>query len=605
MEHVVSGHRFTVDGNKYNFVDAKIVGEGRFGIVTSAVEKLQHKRKIAIKKTQPFADSELLARHTLRELRLIKVLGAHPNMVSLCDLSVNEAKWELYMMMKLMDSDLHKLLQDKQPLTETDCKSYTKQILEGVKAMHEIGIIHRDLKPANLLVSKDCRLRIADFGNARFVYGDTSIDEDNKGGTLRYRSPEYLLAFQKNNKALDLWSIGCIVAELFRTVPLFPGDDDRNQVKRIFQVLGYVANQQLGFEVSAETRSFLEEHCRSCRKSLKTVVPNSTPGAIILITALLSVDPSKRPSAAQALSFDFLSNAREVCYYGKQYLSRPPKDLFDFEQKQQSLDELKRFIIDEVKIFEIVQNLAQNQVLKSAGERLLMLASDGSPHFAWNNIFEYLTLNDVVSASTVFSQSSFVPTKAHLEETLRRALRLPLIAQRLSRRETIIPFHPNVTMPTLFFGRTNSPTDDIVPEIALTSDTLRSIYMLVKDHVARDCLPTPFVSSLPTEVLAPVAAVQGAASSIVLNGDKCTFRRHTTAADRGRQSVQVAFPACSCHTNECNRIVLWDCSVCKNPCTDCTSLPSPLSLSPPFSSFLSPLPPPLNLFGLIPNPTLT
>ena len=599
MEHVISGHTFNVDGRKYNFVDAKIVGEGRFGIVTSAAEKLQQKRKIAIKKTQPFADNELLARHTLRELRLIKVLGAHPNMISLCDLSVNETKWELYMMMKLMDSDLQKLLQNKQPLTVTDCKSYTKQILEGVKAMHEIGIIHRDLKPANLLVSKDCRLRIADFGNARFVYGDTSIDEDNKGGTLHYRSPEYLLAFQKNNKALDLWSIGCIVAEQFRTVPLFPGDDDRNQVKRIFEVLGYVANQQLGFEVSAETRIFLEEHCRSCRKPFKTVVPNASTEAIYFIAALLSIDPSSRPSAAQALSFDFLSDAREVCYYGKQYLSRPPQELFDFEQKQQSLDELKSLIIGEV--FEIVQNLAQNQVLKSAGERLLMLASDGSPHFAWNNIFEYLTLNDVVSASTVFSQSSFVPTNAHLEETLRRALRLPLIAQRLSRRETIIPFHPNVTMPTLFFGRTNSPTDDIVPEIALTSDTLRSIYMLVKDHVARDCVPTPYVSpqqaaaalaaaiTLPVPVPSTVAAAAAAAqvsalaaSSIFMNGNFCMFRKHTATADRDRQSVQVAFPACSCQTNECNRIVLWDCSVCKNTCTECTSLPPlPSPLSPP------------------------
>ena len=249
--HVISGHTFTVDITRYRFDNAKILGAGRFGVVSTATDKLQDGRKFAIKRIRPFANDEWDARHSLREVRLMQVLGSHPNMVELYDLSLNEAKSELYMMMKLMDGDLHQIIQSKQPMTEVHLKSYTKQILEGVKAMHEIGIIHRDLKPANLLVSKDCRLRIADFGNACHLSGSTRVNENGGSGSLWYRSPEYLLASnRRKNKAIDLWSIGCILAELFRLSPLFPGDYDQNQAKRIFELLGYVSNQQLGFEVS-------------------------------------------------------------------------------------------------------------------------------------------------------------------------------------------------------------------------------------------------------------------------------------------------------------------------------------------------------------------
>jgi len=113
--------------------------------VTTAIDTLQH-GKIAIKRIRPFANDDWDARHTLREIRLMKVLGHHPNVITLYDLSVNEAKSELYMMMELMDCDLHQIIQSKQPLTEMHHKCFTKQMLEGVKAMHDVGIFHRDLK---------------------------------------------------------------------------------------------------------------------------------------------------------------------------------------------------------------------------------------------------------------------------------------------------------------------------------------------------------------------------------------------------------------------------------------------------------------------------
>ena len=373
--HAIS---FTVDGTRYSLKDAKILGTGRFGVVTTATDKLQDGRKIAIKRIRPFANDERHARQTLREVRSMKLVGSHPNVITLYDVSLNEAKSELYMMMELMDCDLHQIIQSKQPLTEMHHKSYTKQILEGIKAMHEVGIIHRDLKPENLLVSKDCRLRIADFGNACFVNETRLVGAEmpGGGGSLWYCCPELLRApYRLDNPAIDLWSIGCIVAELFRREPLFPGKSHDHQEFLIFQAFGFYSNQH---------------HIRS-------VVPNASPEAIDLITALLSIDPLMRPPAAQALSFGFLHNAETLFEYDKIHLSRPPKALFDFQTGKYSLDELKRLILDEVSIYEL-----RNDALKAVNISFLMsFARDGAQHFAWNNILDYLTFKDVVKLLTV------------------------------------------------------------------------------------------------------------------------------------------------------------------------------------------------------------
>ena len=194
-------------------------------------------------------------------------------------------------------------------------------------------------------------------------------------------------------------------------------------------------------------------------------------------------------------------------------------------------------------------------------------------------------------------QPSFVATRAHLEETLRRALAIhddvgdDTDDEDSSEdvRRTVITFRPNITMPTLSFGKTNSGTGVIESDSSLTADRLRSVYMLVKNNVARECVPVSphtaevAVATTAAAALAPPAAVaaatipasapaSAAATSIEVNDNLCVFRRHASAADRDQWSVEVGFPACSCHANDCNRIVLWDCAVCNNPCTECMSL---------------------------------
>ena len=138
------------------------------------------------------------------------------------------------------------------------------------------------------------------------------------------------------------------------------GKSHANQVQLIFEVMGYSPKQNLGFELSAEATSFLEKRCRSRGQALTTVIPDASLEALRLVDKLLSVDPQARPTAAQALSFEFLQDAETLCEYDKKYLSRPAKQLFDFEQEKYSLDELKRLIIGEVRISEL-----SNQSIKA------------------------------------------------------------------------------------------------------------------------------------------------------------------------------------------------------------------------------------------------
>lgn len=151
--------------------------------------------------------------------------------MALKDLSVYEKKDELYMMMELVDTDLHRLLQSKTKLSDDHVRILLFQLLNGVLALHENRVLHRDLKPGNLLVNKDCELQISDFGLARMM--PKSINQENPESnaesnmteyvvTRWYRSPELMLAPNgKYDGAVDMWSVGCIFGEMLNRKPMF------------------------------------------------------------------------------------------------------------------------------------------------------------------------------------------------------------------------------------------------------------------------------------------------------------------------------------------------------------------------------------------------
>lgn len=259
-------------------------------------------------------------------------------------------------MMEVMDCDLHRVIQSKQPLSEKHHKCFIKQMLEGIKAMHAIGVFHRDLKPGNILVSKDCQLRITDFGLARFMDDSTRTGNNELNPmteyvvTRWYRSPELLLAPNRPySEAIDLWSIGCILAELLRRKPLFPGKSHANQVQLIFEVMGYSDSSELGFPISQEAATFLDKKCRYRKQPMTIVLPGASDAAVKMVESLIKLNPDDRPTAAEALADSFLSDAEVMHDYSKNYLTRPTPEFFDFEKEKYTLDALREMIHDEVR----------------------------------------------------------------------------------------------------------------------------------------------------------------------------------------------------------------------------------------------------------------
>ena len=264
------------------------------------------------------------------------------------------------MYLEVMDTDLHKVIQSRKPLTERHYKCFMKQLLEGLKAMHAVGVYHRDLKPGNLLVRKNCELRITDFGLARFVDESTKQGENEVNPmteyvvTRWYRCPELLLAPDlPYSEAVDMWSVGCIFAEMLRGKAIFPGKDFKHQVELIFKVMGFDRVEELGFPISSEsTVQYMHKHCRFPRVPLNTVVPTASPQAVQFLEQLLVVDPTRRPTAAEGSAMAYLAEAEVLHDYTPQYLSRPSPELFEFESKSFSLEKLRGLIEQEVEDYE-------------------------------------------------------------------------------------------------------------------------------------------------------------------------------------------------------------------------------------------------------------
>jgi serine/threonine protein kinase len=185
-----------------NYSDFKVIGKGSYGVVCSSFSAALNK-KVAIKKITPMARHITDAKHVLREIRLMRHMGKHENIITMQDLIVREASDEVYIVMELLDADLHQIIQSKQLLTENHLRHFFNQLMCGVKYLHDNRIIHRDLKPGNLLVSKDCSLRITDFGLARerpIGKGDDvedAIDEPMTEHVITrwYRPPELMFFF--------------------------------------------------------------------------------------------------------------------------------------------------------------------------------------------------------------------------------------------------------------------------------------------------------------------------------------------------------------------------------------------------------------------------
>ncbi|MBA0578352.1 hypothetical protein Gorai_020638, partial [Gossypium raimondii] len=215
------------------------------------------------------------------------------------------------MVMEYMEHDLKALMESmKWPFSTSDVKCLMLQLLEGVKYLHDNWVLHRDLKTSNLLLSSQGELKICDFGMAR-QYGSPQKPYTTKVVTQWYRAPELLLGAKTYSTAVDMWSVGCIMAEMLAKQPLFKGTSEIDQLRKIFDTLG-TPNEKIwaGFsELPGSKANYSKQRYNLLRK--KFPVASFTGSAVLsdagfdLLNRLLTYDPEKRITADDALKHDW------------------------------------------------------------------------------------------------------------------------------------------------------------------------------------------------------------------------------------------------------------------------------------------------------------
>jgi len=294
-----------------NFVKIEKIGEGTYGVVYKAMDKSTGKM-VALKKIRLETESEGVPSTAIREISLLKEL-THPNVVHLFD--IVHGNKHLYLVFEYLEQDLKKLLDSAksnpvdEELWSNLVKSYLYQLLKAIAFCHVHLILHRDLKPQNLLIDRTGSIKLADFGLAR-TFGVPVRTYTHEVVTLWYRAPEILLGTKLYSAAVDVWSLGCIFAEMATRRALFPGDSEIDQLFRIFRTLG-TPDETMWPGVS-QLPDYKSMFPRWDARDLDEVVPSFGEEGRDLLLKLLTYDPSERITARKALSHPYFNGVKIV-----------------------------------------------------------------------------------------------------------------------------------------------------------------------------------------------------------------------------------------------------------------------------------------------------
>ncbi|KAL5477903.1 hypothetical protein EMCRGX_G024758 [Ephydatia muelleri] len=338
--------KFEVD-SRYSPLES--IGTGAYGVVCAAMDNRTGLR-VAIKKVPKIFEITTIAKRTYRELKILRHLR-HENIISILDVMQppeDRSTFEdVYIVLDLMESDLHHIIHSVQPLSDEHIKYFLYQILRGLKYIHSASILHRDLKPSNLLVNSNCELKIGDFGMAR---GLSSSPEDHATfmteyvATRWYRAPELMLSVNEYTFSIDVWSVGCIFAEMLARRHLFPGKDYLNQLQLILSVVGTPSEDYISHVGSDRVKSYLSGLPPRQPVSLSVLFPSVGANALSLLGNMLQLDPKVRMSAEEALAHDYLSRYHDP---EDEPVCNPPFD-FKFERELVSKEDLQRAIVEEI-----------------------------------------------------------------------------------------------------------------------------------------------------------------------------------------------------------------------------------------------------------------
>ncbi|XP_071829728.1 cyclin-dependent kinase 1-like [Apostichopus japonicus] len=300
-----------------DYMKIEKIGEGTYGVVYKGKNKKTGKI-VALKKIRLENEEEGVPSTAIREISILKELSEHPNIVKLIEVLSDENK--LFLVFEFLKMDLKHYMESLKGrmLEPALVKSYTYQITEGILFCHKRRIIHRDLKPQNLLIDEGGCIKIADFGLGR-AFGVPVRVYTHEIVTLWYRPPEVLLGSPRYSCPVDVWSIGCIFAELVTKKPLFHGDSEIDQLFRIFRTMATPTEDNWPGVTSLP--DYKSSFPKWTKKSLATSVASLDSQGLDLLEEMLIYNPAKRISAKQALKHPYFDDLDKSTLPSSQFQS--------------------------------------------------------------------------------------------------------------------------------------------------------------------------------------------------------------------------------------------------------------------------------------------
>jgi cyclin-dependent kinase 2 len=280
------------------------IGEGTYGVVYKTLDKRSN-AIVALKKIRLESDDEGVPSTAIREISVLKELR-HQNIVRLLDIVHTQTK--LYLIFEFLQHDLKKFMEIER-LSPEKVKLFLFQLIQGLLFCHTRRIIHRDLKPQNLLVKEGSMIKIADFGLCR-AFGIPIKTLTHEVVTLWYRAPEVLLGCRQYSLPIDIWSVGCIFAEMAEKKPLFTGDSEIDQLFRIFRVLG-TPTEDL-YPSITRLPDYKNTFPKWPGNGLDQYVPSLCHKGKDLLKKMLCYNPEERISAKNALKHPYFEDLKSA-----------------------------------------------------------------------------------------------------------------------------------------------------------------------------------------------------------------------------------------------------------------------------------------------------
>ncbi|KAM0841887.1 hypothetical protein ACQ4PT_058732 [Festuca glaucescens] len=341
---------FTEYGDASRYKIQEIVGKGSYGVVCSAID-VHTGEKVAIKKIHDIFEHISDAARILREIKLLRLLR-HPDIVEIKHIMLPPSRRDfkdIYVVFELMESDLHQVIKANDDLTKEHYQFFLYQLLRALKYIHTANVYHRDLKPKNILANSNCKLKICDFGLARVAFNDTptTIFWTDYVATRWYRAPELCGSFfSKYTPAIDVWSIGCIFAEVLTGKPLFPGKNVVHQLDLMTDLLGTPSMDTISRVRNEKARRYLSSMRKKEPIPFSHKFPNADPLALDLLQRLLAFDPKDRPTAEESLSHPYFKGLAKI---EREPSCQPiTKMEFEFERRRVTKDDIRELIFREI-----------------------------------------------------------------------------------------------------------------------------------------------------------------------------------------------------------------------------------------------------------------